>query len=220
MIRIAPKRNTVLISRPSSRLYRTRWDTWRGTTIHTPSKDEVSLDNDEFGVPEDPAEQVCFRRRLIATAKSLQRKQEQLKAEQDLLIERWTKILATEKYGLDRPNKGHTRHNWLPQPKQENQRHTTRRPHTTTGQTSKKDTRRSSLKPRRNGHKRQIRESGIKFSKSQSGQRTRNSSSLFGPSHKLDQPCEIHGTPKRTAKHSNRECQISKIKQPGMCRKH
>ena len=119
-----------------------------------PSEDEVSLDNDEFGVPEDPVEQVHFRRRLIAMAKSLQRKQEQLKAEQDLLIERWTKILATEKYGLDRPNKGHTRHNWLPQPKQENQRHTTRRPHTTTVQTSKKDTRRSSLKPCHNGHKR------------------------------------------------------------------
>ena len=89
-----------------------------------PSEDEVSLANDEFGVPEDPVEQVRFRRRLIATTKSLQRKQEQLKAEQDLLIEQWTKILATEKYGLDRPNKGHTRHNWLPQPKQENQRHT------------------------------------------------------------------------------------------------
>ena len=41
-----------------------------------PSEDEVSLDNDEFGVPEDPVEQVRFRRRLIATAKSLQRKQE------------------------------------------------------------------------------------------------------------------------------------------------
>ena len=38
-----------------------------------PSEDEVSLDNDEFGVPEDLVEQVRFRRRLIATAKSLQR---------------------------------------------------------------------------------------------------------------------------------------------------
>ena len=40
-----------------------------------PSREEVSLDNDEFGVPEDPVEQVRFRRRLIATSKSLQRKQ-------------------------------------------------------------------------------------------------------------------------------------------------
>ena len=113
-------------------------------------------------------------------------------------MDRWTKILATEKYGLDRPNKGHTRHNWLTQPKQAIQRHTTRRPHTTKVQEGKKDTRRSSLKPRRNGHKRQIGEAGIKFSKSQSGQRTKNSSSLFGPSRILDQPCAIHGTPKRT----------------------
>ena len=82
-----------------------------------PSEDEVSLGNDEFDVPEDPVEQVRFKRRLMATARSLQRKQEQLKADQDLLVDRWTKILATEKYGIDRPNKGNTRHNWLPQPK-------------------------------------------------------------------------------------------------------
>ena len=185
-----------------------------------PSEDEESLGDDEFRVPEDPMKQVRFKQRLMATARSLQKKQQQLKADQDLLADRWTKILATEKYRFDRPNKGHTRHNWLPQPKQENQRHTTQRPHTTTVQTSKKDTRRSSLKPRHNGHKRQIREAGIKFSKSQSGQRTRNNSSLFGPIHELDHPCAIHGTPKRTAKHTNRECQISKVKQPGMCRKH
>ena len=85
---------------------------------YTPSpEDEVSLGNDEFSVPEDPVEQIRFKRRLMATARSLQRKQEQLKINQDLLMDRWTKILATEKYGLDRPNKGHTRHNGLPQPK-------------------------------------------------------------------------------------------------------
>ena len=184
-----------------------------------PSEDEVSLSNDEFGVPEHPVEQVRFKLRLIATARSLQRKQEQLKAGQDFLADRWTKILAIEKYGFDRPNKGHTRHNWLPQPKQENQRHTTRRPHTTTVQDSKKDTRIGILKPRRNGHKRQVRGAGAKLSNSQSGQRTKNSSSLFGPSHKLDQPCEIHGTPRRTAKHTNRECRIFKTNWPVACRK-
>ena len=184
-----------------------------------PSADEVSLGNDEFGVPEGPVEQVRFKRRLMATARSLQRKQEQLKADQDLLVDRWTKILATEKYGLDRPNKGHTRHNWLPQPKQENQRHTTRRPHTTTVQDSKKDTRRGILQPRRSGHKRQAKEAGAKPSNSQSGQRTKSSSSLSGPSHILDQPCEIHGTPRRTAKHTNRECRILKTKRPVVCQK-
>ena len=88
-------------------------------------------------------------------------------------MDRWTKILATKKYGFDRPNKGHTRHDWLPQPKQENQRHTTRRPHTTTVKDSKKDTQRGILKPQRNAHKRQVREASAKFSNSQSGQRTK-----------------------------------------------
>ena len=217
--RMVPKRNTALISLPSSRPDRPRWDTWRGTTIHPPSEDEVSLGNDEFGMPEDRVEQVLFKRRLIATARNLQRKQEQLKADQDLLADRWTKILATEKYGLERPNKRHMRHNWLPQPKQENQRHTTRRPHTTTVQDSKKDSQRGILKPQCNGHKCQVREVGAKYSNPQSGQRTKNSSSLFGPNQKLDQPCEIHGTPRRTAKHTNRECRIFKTKQPVMCRK-
>ena len=37
-----------------------------------------------------------------------------------MLEDRWTKILAAEKYELDSPNQGHTRHNWLPQLEQEN----------------------------------------------------------------------------------------------------
>ena len=39
------------------------------------SKDKVSLGDKEFIVPEDPIEQESFRRRLIATAKSLKKKQ-------------------------------------------------------------------------------------------------------------------------------------------------
>ena len=58
------------------------------------SKDEVSLGDEEFTVPEDPVEQECFKRRLIATAKSLKKKQQQLQADQDLLTDRWTKVLA------------------------------------------------------------------------------------------------------------------------------
>ena len=38
-----------------------------------PSEDEVSLSDDEFGVPEDPIEQERFKHRLIATARSLER---------------------------------------------------------------------------------------------------------------------------------------------------
>ena len=40
------------------------------------SEDEISLGDDEFGVPEDPAEQERFKRRLIATARSLKKKQQ------------------------------------------------------------------------------------------------------------------------------------------------
>ena len=39
-----------------------------------PSEDEASLGDDEFAVPEDPVEQECFKRRLIATANSLKKK--------------------------------------------------------------------------------------------------------------------------------------------------
>ena len=39
-----------------------------------PFEDEVSLDDDEFVVPEDPVEQERFKRRLTATAHSLKKK--------------------------------------------------------------------------------------------------------------------------------------------------
>ena len=39
-----------------------------------PSEDEISLGDDEFGVPENPVEQERFKRRLMAIARSLQKK--------------------------------------------------------------------------------------------------------------------------------------------------
>ena len=39
------------------------------------SDDEASLDDKEFIVPEDPVEQERFKRWLIATSKSLKKKQ-------------------------------------------------------------------------------------------------------------------------------------------------
>ena len=65
-----------------------------------PSKDEASLDDDEFVVPEDPVEQECFKHRLMATASSLKKKQQQLRADQDLLADRWTEVLAAEEFEL------------------------------------------------------------------------------------------------------------------------
>ena len=67
------------------------------------SKDEISLGDDEFGVPEDPAEQERFKRRLIATVRSLKKKQQQLQDDEGLLTDRSTEVLAAEEYGLERP---------------------------------------------------------------------------------------------------------------------
>ena len=69
------------------------------------SEDEVSLGDEEFIVPEDPVEQEHFKRRLIARANSLKKKQQQLRADKDLLADRWTEVLAAEEYELERPTK-------------------------------------------------------------------------------------------------------------------
>ena len=68
-----------------------------------PSGDEAILDDDEFVVPEDPVEQERFKCRLMATANSLKKKKQQLRADQDLLADRWTEVLAAEEYELERP---------------------------------------------------------------------------------------------------------------------
>ena len=69
------------------------------------SEDDVSLGDEDFIVQEEPLEQERFKRQLIATARSLKKKQQQLKVEHDTLNERWTKVLAAEEYGHERPKK-------------------------------------------------------------------------------------------------------------------
>ena len=83
------------------------------------SEDEVSLGDEEFIVPEDPVKQEPLKRRLIATAKSLKKKQQQLQADQDLLTDRWTEVLAAEEYGLERPTKSYPKRRLLPQLEEE-----------------------------------------------------------------------------------------------------
>ena len=79
-----------------------------------PSEDEASLDDDEFVVPEDPVEQKRFQRRLMATARSLKKKQQQLRADQDLLADRWAEVLVAEEYELERPSKSYPKRKLLP----------------------------------------------------------------------------------------------------------
>jgi hypothetical protein len=80
-----------------------------------PSEYEVSLGDEDFIVPEEPVEQERFKRRLIATARSLKQKWQQLQADQDLLNDRWTDVLAAEEYGLEHPTKSYPKRKLLPQ---------------------------------------------------------------------------------------------------------
>ena len=70
-------------------------------------------------MPEDPAEQERFQRMLMATARSLKKKQQQLRADQDLLADRWTEVLAAEEYELERPSKSYPKRRLLPQLEEE-----------------------------------------------------------------------------------------------------
>ena len=68
------------------------------------SEDEASLGDDEFIVHEDPVEQERFKRRLMVTANSLKKKQQQLQADQDLLANRWTEVLAAKDHEVEHPS--------------------------------------------------------------------------------------------------------------------
>ena len=70
-------------------------------------------------MPEDPAEQEHFKRRLLATASSLKKKQQQLRADQDLLANRWTDVLAAKEYELERPSKNYPKRRFLPRLEEE-----------------------------------------------------------------------------------------------------
>ena len=78
------------------------------------SEDEESLGSEDFIVPEAPLEQERFKRQLIATCRSLKKKQ-QVQVDQDLLIDKWTDVLEAEEYGLKRPAKSYPNRRLLPQ---------------------------------------------------------------------------------------------------------
>ena len=75
----------------------------------------MSLGDEDFIMPEEPLEQERFKRRLIATARSLKKKQQQLQADQDLLNDRWTNVLAAEEYSLKHPTKSYPKRKLLPE---------------------------------------------------------------------------------------------------------
>ena len=65
-------------------------------------------------MPEYPVKQERFKRRLIAIANSLKKKQQQLRADQDLLADRWIEVLVAEEYELERPTKSYPKRRLLP----------------------------------------------------------------------------------------------------------
>ena len=50
----------------------------------------------------------------MATSNSLKKKQQQLQADQDLLANKWTEVLAAEEYKLERPSKNYPKRRLLP----------------------------------------------------------------------------------------------------------
>ena len=66
--------------------------------------------------PDRHPEQQNARRRLVATARSLKKQKQRLKAVQDTLQIRWSKILNTvAKYGDNRPTKSYPKRKLLPE---------------------------------------------------------------------------------------------------------
>ena len=79
----------------------------------------MSLGDEEFIVPDDPIEQERFKRRLLAIEYSLKKKQQQIRADQDLLADIWTEVLAAEEYELERPSKSYPKRRLLPRLEEE-----------------------------------------------------------------------------------------------------
>ena len=91
-------------------------------------------------MPDSHPEQQNARQRLVATARSLKKQKQRLKAAQDTLQIRWSKVLNTAaKYGGNRPTKSYLKRKLLsefdeealdpPQPKIKTATWPDRRPH-------------------------------------------------------------------------------------------
>ena len=80
------------------------------------SEEEISLGGGEFVVPEEPLEQEHLHQSLIATARSLKKQKQRLKATQDTLNDRWNEVLdAEEKYCGNLQTKSYPKCKLLPE---------------------------------------------------------------------------------------------------------
>ena len=74
-----------------------------GRVHQTAPGQEHSPDDDPFIIPEERVGRDNLHRKLMATARSLKKQKQRLKAAQETLNRRWNKVLDTEeRYGDDR----------------------------------------------------------------------------------------------------------------------
>ncbi len=82
----------------------------------TPSGEDNSPDEDAHIIPETHLEQENLRRRLIATARSLKKQKQRLKAAQNTLNNKWNKVLdMEEKYDRNHHTKSYPKCKLLPE---------------------------------------------------------------------------------------------------------
>ena len=87
-----------------------------GRNHQTTHGGEDSPVDDTFIIPEKRVKQDNLRRKLLATARSLKKQKQRLKAAQNTLNRRWNKVLHTEgECGDDRHTKSYPRHKLLPE---------------------------------------------------------------------------------------------------------
>ena len=88
----------------------------KDTNYKPASEEEISQGDDAFIVPKKPLEQKRLHQRLIATARSLKKQKQRLKAAQDTLNDRWNEVLDTEEqYDGNRQTKSYPKQKLLPE---------------------------------------------------------------------------------------------------------
>ena len=82
----------------------------------TEQPDSVKDNSPDDITPDRHPEQKNAHQRLVATARSLKKQKQRLKAAQDTLGIRWSKVLnAAAKYGGNRPTKSYPKRKLLPE---------------------------------------------------------------------------------------------------------
>ena len=87
-----------------------------GRTHHATSKEYNIPVDDAFIIPEEHSKQDKLHRKLLATARSLKKQKQRLKAVQDTLNRRWNKVLDTKgKHGDNRHTNSYPKLKLLPE---------------------------------------------------------------------------------------------------------